>query len=69
MYFNGAFSESLFTLYYSNRVVSKPLFTLYYSNRVVMHCNKVSFQELLDCFDNDLGNNLRITYEIYSICA
>ena len=23
-----------------------------------MHCNKVSFQELLDCFDNDLGNNL-----------
>ena len=22
-----------------------------------MHCNKVSFQELLDCFDNDLGNN------------
>ena len=23
-----------------------------------MHCNKVSFQELLDCFDNNLGNNL-----------
>ena len=23
-----------------------------------MHRNKVSFQELLDCFDNDLGNNL-----------
>ena len=23
-----------------------------------MHCNKVSFQELLDCFDNDLENNL-----------
>ena len=23
-----------------------------------MHCNKVSFQELLDCFDNDLWNNL-----------
>ena len=23
-----------------------------------MYCNKVSFQELLDCFDNDLGNNL-----------
>ena len=23
-----------------------------------MHCNIVSFQELLDCFDNDLGNNL-----------
>ena len=23
-----------------------------------MHCNKVSFQELLHCFDNDLGNNL-----------
>ena len=23
-----------------------------------MHCNKVSFQELLDCFDDDLGNNL-----------
>ena len=23
-----------------------------------MHCNKVSFQELLDCFDNDLGINL-----------
>ena len=22
-----------------------------------MHYNKVSFQELLDCFDNDLGNN------------
>ena len=22
-----------------------------------MHCNKVSFQKLLDCFDNDLGNN------------
>ena len=23
-----------------------------------MNCNKVSFQELLDCFDNDLKNNL-----------
>ena len=23
-----------------------------------MYCNKVSFQELLDCFDNDLGNDL-----------
>ena len=22
-----------------------------------MHCNKVSFQELLDCFDNDFENN------------
>ena len=22
-----------------------------------MLCNKVSFCELLDCFDNDLGNN------------
>ena len=23
-----------------------------------MHCNKVSYQELLDCFDNNLWNNL-----------
>ena len=23
-----------------------------------MSCNKTSFQELLDCFDNDLENNL-----------
>ena len=23
-----------------------------------MSCNKVSFQELLDCFDNDLENNV-----------
>ena len=23
-----------------------------------MQCNKVSFQELMDCFDNDLENNL-----------
>ena len=22
-----------------------------------MHCNKVPFQELLDCFDNDFENN------------
>ena len=27
-----------------------------------MHYNKVSFQELLDCFDNDLGNNLENKY-------
>ena len=30
---------------------------LYYSNKVVMHCNKVSFQELLDSFDDDFENN------------
>ena len=24
-----------------------------------MHCNKLSFQKLLDCFDNDLENNLK----------
>ena len=29
-----------------------------------MHCNKVSFQELLDCFDNDLGNNLENIMQI-----
>ena len=32
--------------------------TLYYSNKAVMHCNKVSIQKLLDCFDNDLENNI-----------
>ena len=31
---------------------------LYYSNRIVLHYNKVSFQELLHCFDNDFENNL-----------
>ena len=24
---------------------------------LVMHCNKVPFQKLLDCFDNDFENN------------
>ena len=46
---------------YFNRMVSKLLklwFSLYYSNRVVMHCNKVSLQVLLDCFGNDLENNI-----------
>ena len=28
-----------------------------------MYCNKVSFQELLDCFDNDLWNNLENNLE------
>ena len=23
-----------------------------------MHCNKVSFQELVDCIDNSIANNL-----------
>ena len=27
-----------------------------------MHCNKVSFQELLDCFDNNLGDNLDLEH-------
>ena len=29
-----------------------------------MHCNKVSFQELLDCFDNDFENNLENNADI-----
>ena len=28
-----------------------------------MHCNKVSLQALLDCFDNDLDNNTESTQE------
>ena len=27
-----------------------------------MHCNKALFQELMDCFDNNLGNNFRIMH-------
>ena len=28
-----------------------------------MHCNKVSFLKLLDCFDNDLENNNACKFE------
>ena len=47
--------ESL--LMYFNKTVSTLLNYWDYSNRIVMLCNKVSFWELLDCFDNDLGNS------------
>ena len=32
-----------------------------------MHCNKVLFQELLDCFANDLENNIENKHEIWRI--
>ena len=32
-----------------------------------MHCDKVSFPEFLDCFDNDLENNFRIMHGFWSI--
>ena len=32
-----------------------------YSNIVLMHCNKASLKGLLDCFDNDLENNIENT--------
>ena len=54
--------KNLIRLIYFNRTVSKILnfwVLLYYSNRVVMHCNKVSLQTLLDCFDNNLENNIK----------
>ena len=46
-------------LIYFNRTVSTLSWwvALYYSNRVANYCNKVLFQELLDCFGNDLENN------------
>ena len=50
-------------LIYFNRAVSKLLnqqFTLYYYNGVVIHRNEVLFQELLDCFTNDLENKHEI---------
>ena len=32
-----------------------------------MYCSEVSLQALLDCFDNDLENTLRIMYRSWSI--
>ena len=32
-----------------------------------MHCNKALFQELMNCFGNNLGNNLRVMHGIWSI--
>ena len=31
----------------------------YYCNKIVMLCSKVSFRELLDCFDNDFENHFQ----------
>ena len=45
-------------LIYFNSTVGTLLKLVHYFNRVyvVMHCNEISFQELLDCFVNDLEN-------------
>ena len=54
-------------LIYFKRTVAKTLnlwVPLNYSNRVVMHCNKVSFQALVECFDNDLENNACIAFGV-----
>ena len=50
-------------LIYFNRAISinhyiERLHIIYYFNRVIMHCNKARFQELMDCFNNYLENNL-----------
>ena len=45
------------TLIYFNTTV-RILLLLYFSNRVTMHCNEASFQELLECFDNNLSNDI-----------
>ena len=39
---------------YLKRTISSLLKLVYYSNRTVTHCDKVSFQDLADCSDNDL---------------